>query len=74
MRFGDHFAARSTSGALTRGALAFVLITPLVVVVRIWWSGTAAAIVGALAVAIYVFAAMRYVHGHEPTASAKRGG
>jgi hypothetical protein len=36
-----------------------VLITPAVAAAKIWWSGTAALVVGVLGVTVYVLAAVR---------------
>jgi integral membrane sensor domain MASE1 len=66
MSFADRFASRSATGALTRGAVACVLITPMVAAAKLWWSGPAAGVVAVLAVAIYVFAATRYMRHRRP--------
>jgi hypothetical protein len=68
MSFGDRFAAHSVTGALTRGAVAWVLVTPLVAAAKVWWSGSAAVVVAVLAVAVYVFAATRYMGRRPPPA------
>jgi hypothetical protein len=41
MTFGERFAETSVTGALTRAAVAWVLITPAVAAAKVWWSGTA---------------------------------
>jgi membrane protein YdbS with pleckstrin-like domain len=61
--FGETFAQSSVEGALTRGAAAWVLITPAVAAAKIWWSG-AAAVVGVVGVVIYVAVAEGYRRQH----------
>jgi len=63
-RFGDTFAQSSVKGALARGALAWVLITPPVAAAKIWWSGTAALAVGLGGVITYVVVTVRYLARH----------
>jgi hypothetical protein len=60
MRFGETFAARSVKGALTRAAVAWILITPAVVAAKIWGSAGAAVILGVVEVAIYIPVALRF--------------
>jgi hypothetical protein len=70
MGFGDTFAETSVKGALTRAAVAWVLITPAVAAAKIWWSGTAAAVVGLVAVTMYIVVAMRFIRRHrQPSAT-----
>jgi hypothetical protein len=64
--FGALFAERSLRGALTRASIAWVLITPAVAAAKIWWSGTAALIVGVMGVSVYVALAVRYLRRHGP--------
>lgn len=59
MSFGERFAETSVRGALIRAAIAWVLITPAVAAAKIWWSGTAALVVGVLGVTVYVLVALR---------------
>jgi hypothetical protein len=66
VRFGETFAQASIKGALTRAALAWVLITPAVAAAKIWWSGTAALLVGIGGVGLYVVVANRYLRRHPP--------
>jgi hypothetical protein len=60
MAFGEMFAQASVKGALTRAAVAWVLITPAVAAAKVWWSGTAALVVFLVGVTVYVVAATRY--------------
>jgi membrane protein YdbS with pleckstrin-like domain len=70
MGFGETFAETSVKGALTRAAVAWVLITPAVAAAKIWWSGTAAAVVFIVGVAIYIVVAPRLRHRHrQPSAT-----
>jgi hypothetical protein len=69
MSFGERFAKISVKGALTRAAVAWVLITPAVAAAKIWWSGTAALVVFLVGVPIYIVIAGRYVRGHRPPAA-----
>lgn len=64
MAFGERFAQTSVKGALTRAAVAWVLITPAVAAAKIWWSGTAALVVFLVGVAIYVVIAVGYRRRH----------
>jgi hypothetical protein len=64
MGFGEAFAARSVKGALTRAAVAWVLITPAVAAAKIWVSDGAAAIVGVVGVAIYIAVAVSFSRRH----------
>ena len=66
MAFGEMFAQTSARGALTRAAVAWVLITPAVAAAKIWWSGTAALVVGLVGVTIYIAVAVRYRRRHGP--------
>jgi membrane protein YdbS with pleckstrin-like domain len=66
MTFGETFAQSSVKGALTRGAVSWVLITPAVAAAKLWWSGAAAAVVCALGVVLYVAAAERYRRQRRP--------
>jgi hypothetical protein len=70
MTFGQTFAQPSVKGALTRGAVAWVLITPLIAAAKIWWSATAALVVFVVAVSVYIAIAARYTRRHSahPTA------
>jgi hypothetical protein len=45
---------------MTRAAVAWVLITPPVAAAKIWWSGTAALVVGLVGVGVYIAAALSY--------------
>jgi hypothetical protein len=58
--FADRFAETSPKGALTRAAVAWILITPAVAAAKIWWSGTAALIVFLVSVTVYVVVAVRF--------------
>jgi hypothetical protein len=70
MTFGERFAQRSLAGALTRAAVAWILITPAVVAAKIWWSGAAALVVGVVGVGLYVAIAVRYLRHRESRARA----
>jgi hypothetical protein len=69
MSFGERFAEISVKGALTRAAVAWVLITPVVAAAKIWWSGTAALVVFLVGVPLYIVIALRYVRGNRPPAA-----
>jgi hypothetical protein len=70
MALGELFATRSVKGALTRAAIAWVLITPAVAAAKIWWSGPAALVVGVVGVTLYVVLTVRYLRRHSaPPAS-----
>ena len=64
MGFAERFAETSVTGALTRAAVAWVLITPAVAAAKIWWSGTAALVVFLVGVPIYVVVAVRFRRRH----------
>ena len=64
MSFGERFAEISLKGALTRAAVAWVLITPVVAAAKIWWSGTAAVVVFLVGVTIYITFAVPYRRHH----------
>jgi hypothetical protein len=64
MAFGERFAETSVKGALTRAAVAWVLITPAVAAAKIWWSGTAAVVVFLVGVPIYIVVAVPYRRHH----------
>ncbi|HEX4563165.1 MAG TPA: hypothetical protein VH115_01820 [Solirubrobacteraceae bacterium] len=67
MRLAARLAETSTTGALVRASIAWLLITPAVAAAKIWWSGTAALVTGVLGVAIYVGLAARIRrHYREP--------
>jgi len=68
--FADRFAETSFTGALTRGALAWVLITPAVAAAKIWWSGTAAIVVFLVTVTVYTVVAVRFRRRHRQPPSA----
>jgi hypothetical protein len=68
-RFVDRFAETSVKGALTRAAVAWVLITPAVAAAKIWWSGPAAAVVGVFSVTVYVVVALRIRRDHRQTSA-----
>jgi hypothetical protein len=70
MTFAGRFAQRSVSGALTRAALAWVLITPAIAAAKIWWSRTAALVVFTVGVTIYIVVAVRYLRRHPPPPAA----
>ncbi len=70
MEFGEMFAQTSVRGALTRAAVAWVLVTPAVAAAKIWWSGTAALVVFLVGVTIYIAVAVRYRRRHRPPAAA----
>jgi hypothetical protein len=59
VRFAERFAETSLWGALIRASIAWVLITPAVAAAKIWWSGTAALLLGLVGVTIYAGVAMR---------------
>jgi hypothetical protein len=60
MAFGEMFAQASVKGALTRAAVAWVLITPAITMAKIWWSGAAALVVFLVGVTVYIVAATLY--------------
>jgi membrane protein YdbS with pleckstrin-like domain len=64
MAFGARFAETSVKGALTRAAVAWVLITPAVAAAKIWWSATAALVVFLVGVTTYIIVATRYRRRH----------
>ena len=66
MPFGETFAATSVKGALTRAAVAWVLITPAVAAAKIWWSGAAALVGFLVGVTVYIVVALRYRRSHRP--------
>ena len=66
MTFADTFAETSVKGALARGAVAWVLITPAVVAAKVWWSGVAALTVGVVGVAAYIALVVRYRRRRRP--------
>jgi membrane protein YdbS with pleckstrin-like domain len=66
MGFAETFAETSVKGALTRGALAWVLITPAIAAAKIWWSGTAAVVVFLVGVTIYIGVAVRFRRRQRP--------
>jgi hypothetical protein len=68
--FADTFAQSSIKGALTRGSVAWLLITPAVAAAKVWWSGIAAVVVGVVLIAAYVAFATRYVRRHRPRPAA----
>jgi hypothetical protein len=63
--FGDRFAETSVKGALTRAAVAWVLITPAVAAAKVWWSGAAAVVVFFVGVTIYIVVAVRVRRRHD---------
>jgi hypothetical protein len=65
MTFGETFAQTSIKGALTRAAVAWVLITPAVAAAKIWWSGTAALVVCLVGVTVYVLLVAQYRRRHK---------
>ncbi|MHB8692073.1 MAG: hypothetical protein ACYDHH_12575 [Solirubrobacteraceae bacterium] len=67
--FAQTFAQTSVKGALTRAAVAWILITPAVAAAKIWWSGTAALVVGVVGVTAYVIGAQRFRNSHLPSVS-----
>jgi hypothetical protein len=64
MRLAEWFAERNARGMLTRAAGAWLLVGLPVIAARIWWSPAAAIGVFAVAVTVYVAAAVRYIHQH----------
>jgi hypothetical protein len=66
MAFGEMVAQTSAKRALTRAAVAWVLITPAVTAAKIWWSGTAALVVFLVGVSIFIVVAVRYRRRHAP--------
>jgi hypothetical protein len=64
MGFAERFAETSVKGALTRAAVAWVLITPAVAAAKIWWSGSAAVVVFLVGVGIYIVVAVRFRRSH----------
>jgi ABC-type enterochelin transport system permease subunit len=64
MAFAERFAETSVKGALTRAAIAWVLITPAVAAAKIWWSGTAALVVFLVGVTIFIVVVARYRRRH----------
>jgi preprotein translocase subunit SecF len=70
MGFAETFAETSVKGALTRAAVAWVLITPAVAAAKIWVSGTAALVVFLVGVAVYIVVAARFRRRHrQPSAT-----
>jgi membrane protein YdbS with pleckstrin-like domain len=70
MGFAERFAEASVKGALTRAAVAWVLITPAIAAAKIWWSATAAVVVFLVGVGIYVVVAVRFRRRHrQPSAT-----
>jgi hypothetical protein len=67
--FADRFAESSPRGALTRAGLAWVLITPVVVVAKIWLSPAAAVVIALVAVTVYIIVALRFRRHHRPSPS-----
>lgn len=63
-RFVDRFAETSVRGALTRAAVAWVLITPAVVAAKILLSPTAAVLVCVVTVTVYIVVALRVRRRH----------
>jgi hypothetical protein len=51
--FEETLAQTSIKGALTRAAVARVLITPALAAAKIWWSGSAVLVVFLVGVGIY---------------------
>jgi membrane protein YdbS with pleckstrin-like domain len=74
MTFGESFAQTGVRGALTRAAVASVLITPAVAAAKIWWSATAAVIVFLVAVTAFVVVAVRYRRRHPSDRPVDDGG
>ena len=70
MGFAETFAETSVKGALTRAAVAWVLITPAVAAAKIWWSGTAAVVVFLVGVGICVVVAVRFRRRHRQPGAA----
>ncbi|MHB8241529.1 MAG: hypothetical protein ACYDHN_06010 [Solirubrobacteraceae bacterium] len=54
----------SIRGALTRAAVAWLLITPAVAAAKIWWSGTAAIVVALAGVTAYIAIVTQYRRRH----------
>jgi hypothetical protein len=70
MGFAEQFAETSVKGAITRAAVAWVLITPAIAAAKIWWSATAAVVVFLVGVGIYVVVAVRFRRRHrQPSAT-----
>jgi membrane protein YdbS with pleckstrin-like domain len=70
MGFSEQFAETSVKGALTRAAVAWVLITPAIAAAKIWWSATAAVVVFLVGTGIYIFVAVRFRRRHrQPSAT-----
>ncbi len=67
MQLADWFAERSLRGMLTRMVGAWLFIGVPVVAARIWWSVTAAIVIFAIALAIYVVAAVGHMRRHRKT-------
>jgi Flp pilus assembly protein TadB len=68
--FADRFAETSFKGTVTRAALAWVLITPVVVAAKIWLSPAAAVVVCLVAVTVYCVVAVRFRRRHrQPSVS-----
>lgn len=66
----ERFAEPTVRGSLTRAAIAWVLITPAIAAAKIWWSGTAALVVGLVGVTIYIVVAERFRRHHrQPSAT-----
>jgi hypothetical protein len=64
MGFAERFAEASVKGALTRAAVAWVLITPAIAAAKIWWSAAAAVVVLIVGVGVYVVIAARFRRHH----------
>jgi membrane protein YdbS with pleckstrin-like domain len=60
--FAEQFAQTTVKGALTRAAVAWVLITPAIVAAKIWWSTPAAVVVAVVTVTVYIVVAQRLRH------------
>jgi hypothetical protein len=63
---GDTPRRRRHQGMLTRAASAWLLVGLPVIAARVWWSPTAAIGVSVVGVTVYVAAARRYMHHHDP--------
>lgn len=66
MAFGETCAETTVKGALTRAAVAWVLVAPAIAAVKIWWSGTAALVVFLVGVTTYIVVVVRYRRRHPP--------
>jgi hypothetical protein len=68
MRLPTSFCERSPRGMLARAVGAWLLVGLPVIAARLWWTVPAAIAVFVVTLTVYVTAATRYMHGHQPPA------